>query len=118
MNRGSAAVEFALVVPLLLLVLLGLVEVAVAARTQLVVLNAAREGARQAATSPDPAAAVRAARRALGEDAERARIRVRRPHVVGAPATVTVVLPHRVGGGLLGDVRVELRGEATMRVER
>ena len=51
-------VEFALVLPLVLLVVFAAVEVAVVARTQLEVVNAAREGAREAATNPDPAAAV------------------------------------------------------------
>ena len=62
---GSAAVEFALVLPLVLLVLLAVTQVAVVARTQLEVANAAREGARRAATAPDPADAVTVARRAL-----------------------------------------------------
>ena len=68
-QRGSAAVEFALVVPLVLLVLLGAVEVAVAARTQLEVSGAAREGAREAATSVDPERAIAAVRRSLGGQA-------------------------------------------------
>ncbi|MBM3696432.1 MAG: pilus assembly protein, partial [Actinobacteria bacterium] len=46
-------VEFALVLPLVLVVLLGAVEVAVLARAQLEVSQAAREGAREAATVPD-----------------------------------------------------------------
>jgi len=56
-GRGSAVVEFALVLPLVLVVLLGAVEVAVVARTQLEVSQAAREGAREAAparTRPPP----------------------------------------------------------------
>ena len=65
-DRGSAVVEFALVVPLVLLLLLGVVEVALVARGQLMVISAAREGARQAAASLGPSAAVRAARAALG----------------------------------------------------
>lgn len=60
-ERGSAAVEFALVLPLVLLALLAAVEVVVVARTQLEVGHAAREGARQAATVPDVERAVTAA---------------------------------------------------------
>lgn len=117
-QRGSAVVEFALIVPVVLLVLFAVAEVAGVARSQLEVVNAAREGAREAATSPDPSRAVAAVETALGDAAGTARISVRRPHVVGATAEVEVLLPHRVGGGLLGDLTVELVGRATMRVEQ
>jgi len=117
-ERGSVTVEMALAVPVILLVLLAAVEVAVVARTQIEVVNAAREGAREAAASPDPARAVAAARAALGPSAGRARISVRRPHVVGERAEVEVVLPYRLGGGLLGGLSIDLGASATMRVER
>lgn len=117
-SRGGAAVELALVVPVVLVVLLAVIEVAVVARTQLEVVAAAREGAREAAATPDPARAVMAVRAALGPAATRARITVRRPHVVGAAAEVEVRLPHRLAGAVLGGMTVELRGRAVMRVER
>ena len=66
MSRGSAVVEFALVVPVVILVLFAVVEVVVVGRMQLELANAAREGARQAATVVDPAEAVAAAQAALG----------------------------------------------------
>jgi len=115
---GSAAVEFALVVPLVLALAFAVVEVAVMARAQLEVLGAAREGAREAAVSTDPARAVSAARAALGPHGAEARISVRRPDVVGRPAVVTVTLPHRIGGAFFGGVVVALRASASMRVER
>ncbi len=118
-DSGSATVEFALVFPAVLLVLMALVEVAVVARTQLELLNAAREGARVAATVPDPSRAVAAAREALSDRvAERARISVRRSHAVGRPAEVSVFLRHRLAAVLFGGVEVGLRARAVMRVER
>lgn len=109
--------EFALILPLVLLVLLALVEVAIVARTQLELVNAAREGARTAATVVDPAEAAAATRRALGSRGADARVSVTRPHVVGENAVVTVVVPYRVGRLMLGGVEVSLRARAVMRVE-
>lgn len=117
-QRGSAVVEFALVVPLVLLLVLGVVEVAVVARTQLEVVNAAREGAREAAATPDPTRAVQAARASLGDVGATARVSVHRPHVVGQLAEVRVSVPHRVGAGFLGGFSVDITGRASMRVER
>lgn len=117
-ERGSAVVEFALVVPLVLLLVLGVVEVAVVARTQLEVVNAAREGAREAAATPDPARAVKAARASLGAAGASARVSVRRPHVVGQLAEVRVSVLHRVGAGFLGGLSLDITGRASMRVER
>ena len=94
------------------------VEVAVVARIQIEVVGAAREGARVAATSPDPELALAAARAALGSRGAGARVSVRRPHVVGQPAVVTVVLDYRLRLPLLGRFSVPLSGRAVMRVER
>lgn len=117
-QRGSAVIEFALVTPLILVLVLGVVEVAVVARTQLELINAAREGAREAAASPDPSAAVAAARESLGSGRAAARIHVRRPSIVGQRAEVTITLPHRVAGAVFGGFDLELSARASMRVER
>jgi Flp pilus assembly protein TadG len=50
---GTAAVEFALVLPLLLVIALALVQVGLLARDRLVVESAARAGARTAAVESD-----------------------------------------------------------------
>ena len=117
-DSGSATVEIALLLPLVLMVMFAVAEVAMAARVQLELVNGAREGARVAAVSPEPADAVAAVQQALGELGGHARIGVSRPHVVGEPATVTVVLRHRIGSILFGGTSIELQAQASMRVER
>ncbi len=112
-------VEFAIVVPLVLVVLLASVELVSVARLQLELTHAAREGVRQAATDVDPATAVEAARAALPPAvAGDARVSVTRPHRVGAQAEVRVRLPYRFMSGLFGGLAVELNSRAVMRVER
>jgi hypothetical protein len=64
-QRGQATVEFAFVLPLVVLAALALIQVGLVVRDQLGVVHAAREAARAASVDPDPARAVRAARRTL-----------------------------------------------------
>jgi Flp pilus assembly protein TadG len=64
-DRGSATVELAAAIPLLLAVTLAMVGVIVVARDHVLALGAAREGAREAALSGDHARAAAAARAAV-----------------------------------------------------
>ncbi len=110
--------ELALLVPRVLVLLLIVVEVATAARTQIELVAAAREGVRVAAVNPDPARALAVTRDALGDRGDDARIRVHRPHIVGRSAEVTVTLERHIALPLLGRFSVPLRARAVMRVER
>jgi Flp pilus assembly protein TadG len=66
-QSGQAAVEFAIVIPVMLVAVLGIVQVGLAFRNELAVQLAAREGARAAAVTTDSAgAASAAAARAVG----------------------------------------------------
>lgn len=69
-DRGQATVEFALVLPLLVVCIAGLVWVGNIVMLQIRLEHAAREGARAAAVEPDSAssAATSAVRRSLGDD--------------------------------------------------
>lgn len=53
-ERGAAAVEFALVIPVLLLLVLGMLEFSRAYNVQISLTNAAREAARVMAIHDDP----------------------------------------------------------------
>lgn len=118
-DRGGVALELAVTIPALVLVLLAVLEVVVVARTQLELVAAAREGARAAATIADPARAVTAVQTALSPVlSNRVRVKVTRPAVVGRPATVVVTLRHRLVTPLLRWLEVDLSGRAVMRVER
>jgi Flp pilus assembly protein TadG len=96
-TAGQATVEFALVLPLIVVTGLGLVVIGVAVRNELAVELAAREGARAAAASarPGPAAAAAATRA------------VRLPIEVstiddGTTVSVTVVYTDAVDVALIG----------------
>lgn len=90
-ERGSAVVEFALVLPILLMVTLAVVQVGLVARDQLMVVQASRAGAREAAVSDDEetvrSAAVHAA---VGLDPDALDVEVSRTGTQGEPVTVTV----------------------------
>lgn len=51
-ERGASAVEFAIVLPLLAIILLGMVDFGLALNSQAIVNNAARDGARAGSFAP------------------------------------------------------------------
>jgi Flp pilus assembly protein TadG len=76
-EAGQAAVELALCLPLLAAIGLALLQVALVVRDQVLVTHAAREAAREAAVSPDPGAARRAALAGAELDGDRLDVDVR-----------------------------------------
>jgi len=60
-DRGQATVEFVVVVPVLILLMLAVVQLTVIGLDQMMVWHAARQAGRQAAVTPDPALVTRAA---------------------------------------------------------
>jgi Flp pilus assembly protein TadG len=116
-DHGQAAVELALALPLVFVVLLAAVQVLLVGRDQLAVVHAAREGARAAAVAADVSSeGARAARASSGLDGDRLTVSVR-----DGGDRVTVVVRYRAPpdvplvGALIGDVVVT--GTATMRAE-
>lgn len=113
---GQATVEFALVLPLLVLAMLALVQVAQLVRDHLAVVQAAREAVREASVDPDPARAAAAARRIVPT----ADVRVGARPPAGGPVEVEVryraVTDVPLVGVLFPDP--ELHARAVMRAER
>jgi Flp pilus assembly protein TadG len=119
-GEGQAAVELALALPLLVFLLLGLVQLGLLVRDQVLVVHAAREAARQAAVDPAPEAARRAAAASSGLVPGRLLVtvtgrggpgsRVRASVRYRAPTDVPLV------GPAIADF--EMKASATMRVEK
>ncbi len=105
--------------PIVILVLVASLQVVNVARARLELQSAARDGARVAATTPDPARAVEAVIASLPPGMRSAaRVSVERPARVGALATVTVSTRYLLGRPFPSDLGVDLRVRATMRTER
>ncbi len=117
-ERGQATAELALVLPVVALLVLLVAQVAVTVTHQLLVIHAAREGARAAAIDDRQRdrAAQRAVRVAASLPADRTRVETRTTGGL-VEVTVTYRAPTDVPviGRLLGDIT--LRSTAVMRVE-
>ncbi len=100
-QSGTAAVEFALVLPLVLTIALALVQVGLLVRDRLLVAWAARAGARAAAIQADPGAVNDAVVGSVhGLDPSDITVSIARSGAQGDPVTVTV--------GYVSEVRVPL----------
>jgi hypothetical protein len=119
-QSGQSTVELALGLPFVILMLLGIVQVGLVARDQILVVHAAREAARAAAVEPGESAPRAAASEAAALDPSRLQVDVGPRGEPGERVAVTVryrcptVVP--LVGPLADDV--ELRATATMRVEQ
>jgi len=66
-QRGAAALEFALIVPILVAVVFGIVDFGYAINRDTLVNNAAREGAREGSLNPDATAIATTVRQSLSQ---------------------------------------------------
>ena len=120
-QRGSSAVELALLLPIALLLLLAFVQVGVLATDQLLLTQASRAGAREAAVQPSEEAVTDAVRAsAAGLDGDRIVVDVAWSGERGSPVTVSLAYDVTVASALAGWLlpeSVTLRATATMRQE-
>ena len=117
-DDGQAAVELALALPIVALMLLAVVQLAVIVRDAIVVTHAAREAARAAAVADHPVGAGRrAAGTAIGGLRPDRIVVSIAEHAGLVTAEVRYKAPTEVPlvGALLADV--DLRGRATMQLE-
>ena len=119
-DGGQAAVELALVLPLVALLALLLVQVGLVVRDQVLVVHAAREAAREAAVDDDAGAVERAVAATSGLDEDRLDVTLSGRDGPGSRVRATVRYRARTDvpliGRLVGDV--DLSGSAAMRVEK
>ncbi|PFG29556.1 TadE/TadG family type IV pilus assembly protein [Paramicrobacterium agarici] len=123
-ERGSAAVEFALVVPILIALLLGILEFGSAYSAQVSVTAAARDGARTMSVTADPAAArqsVRASAPGFSPQISSSQIAITNSSggvmsscPPGQTVTVTITYPYTYYTGFFGP-GFSMTGKAAMR---
>jgi Flp pilus assembly protein TadG len=107
-DDGQAVVELALALPLVCLLLLGVVQVGLVVRDQLLIAHAAREAARAASVSASPATA--ASRAVVGSPLRGLTLRTSSGGTsVTVEATALSVTDVPLIGALLPDVRVSAR---------
>ena len=120
-EEGQAAVELALALPLVALLLLALVQFTLVARDQLLVVHAAREAAREAAVHRNGGEAKARAAAVRGSGLKEAGLEVETSYIGGWSDMVLVRVQYRsqtdlpLVGSLLPDV--EVRAKAAMRSE-
>ncbi len=122
-NRGQALVEFALVVPVLLLLLVAIMELGLVINHYITLTEAAREGARSAAlggSNVTVAAVAKAAASHMDASQLTVSISPESTRIRGNGVTVTVEAPVQIITKLMSPFfppGFTMQGAATMRVE-
>ncbi len=118
-DRGQAAVETALVLPLLLAALLALVQVGLLVRDHILVVHAAREAARAAAVDPTAETATAAAMSATGLDPTRLHVDLAGSRGSGSRLRIAVGYRPKLEVPIVGRLfpSISIREDLTIRVE-
>lgn len=115
-DRGAAAVEMALVLPVLLMLLVGIVEFGQAYYTKIALTSAARDGARALALgAPDWQDRTRNATN-FGVEAANVTVTANAdPCTAGSTAEITASYPHDVGIPFWGNETITISSRGAMR---
>lgn len=114
-ERGSSTVEFALVVPLLIVLVFGILQFGIAFGNQLAITHAAREGARLAAVGAFDEDSVRG--RAYPVEPTAVTITYPNGNTHGEPVEVTVDYDLTINIPFFGTRDIPLSSSAKMRLE-
>lgn len=115
-ERGAAAIEFALLLPVLVMILVGVFEFGLAYNNYLAVTHAAREGARMAAVGAYDEAAVRQDAYPVNPTSVALTYPEGEDH--GDPALVTVRADYNLSIPFFATTTIPLESRASMRIER
>ncbi len=115
-ERGASAVEFALTLPVLVMILVGTLEFGMAYNQYLAITHAAREGARMAAVGAYDEAAVRADAYPVNPTSVSLTYPEGQQH--GSPAQVTVRADFHLSIPFVTTTDLPLQSQAEMRIER
>jgi Flp pilus assembly protein TadG len=119
---GQELVEYALVLPILLLLVLGLMQVGVLLYQYNTLANAAREGARYAVTHPGDSGGINSAARGLTSGLDQASLHVGTTAVGTTAVRVDVTYDVHLAGGMLigalgGNPELQMNASATVQIE-
>lgn len=114
-QKGASAVEFALLLPVLILLIVGIFQFGLAYNNYLDITHAAREGARMASVNKYDEAAIRAKAYPVVPDSVSVSYPAGNSH--GNDVIVTIVYNRTIEIPFWGKVTVPLRSSAGMRIE-
>lgn len=115
-ERGATAVEFALVLPVLIMILVGTFEFGLAYNNYLAITHAAREGARMAAVGAFDESAVRSDAYPVNPTSVTLTYPAGNSH--GNPAQVSVRADYHLSIPFVTEMDIPLQSRAEMRIER
>jgi|SRR5919106_696217 Flp pilus assembly protein TadG len=113
---GAAMVEFAIVLPLILLLILGMVEFSRAYNAQITLTQASREGARVLAITKDSTQAITATETVAGTTLDTTQLNVTTTACnSGDPTSVTASYPFTYEIAFFGTATITLEATGVMR---